>query len=170
MRPKSLLALFVALCSSVSACATTIYAGPHANQDQVGDAMQQPFRDISWMREDPPEILKHAVLEPYRLAEEIQCEEIMSEIIALDLLLGPDVDEYEVDEQSGGDAFGLAADAVASFIGLPFRGVLRWVSGADEREKVLADAILSGVARRSFLKGAARGSRCAQPDPEPELR
>lgn len=133
--------------------------------------MQQPFRDLSWMREEPPEILKRAVLDPYRLAEGVACDEFLAEIAALDVLLGPDVDAYEVGDNSDVDAGGLATDAVASFVGLPFRGIFRWISGADQREKVLADAILSGVARRSFLKGAARKTGCTYaPDPEPELR
>ena len=39
-----------------------------------------------------------------------------------------------------------------------------------QREKVLADAILSGLARRSFLKGVARTTGCSQrPDSQREL-
>ena len=154
------LSLVVGLCLAVSACATTTYAGRSPDEDRLGNAMQQPLRDLSWMREDPPEILKQAVIDPYRLAAPPRCEDILSEIAALDALLGPDVDAYELDEDSSPDAGGLAVDAVASFVGLPFRGLFRWISGADQREKVLADAILSGVARRSFLKGAARQAGC----------
>ena len=123
--------------------------------------MSQPFRDVSWMREEPPEILKQAVLEPYRLADAVSCDQLVAEIVALDVLLGPDVDAFDVTEDTGADAGGLAIDAIASFVGLPFRGVFRWISGADKREKVLADAILSGVSRRSFLKGVARQVGCS---------
>ena len=162
------LSLVVGLCLAVSGCATTTYAGRSSDEDRLGNAMQQPLRDLSWMREDPPEILKQAVIDPYQLAEPPRCEDILSEITALDALLGPDVDAYELDKDSSPDAGGLAVDAVASFVGLPFRGLFRWISGADQREKVLADAILSGVARRSFLKGAARQAGCAvAPEPAP---
>ncbi|MEQ1608856.1 MAG: hypothetical protein ABL956_07815 [Hyphomonadaceae bacterium] len=133
--------------------------------------MGQPFRDISWMREEPPEILKRAVVDPYRFAADVPCDELSSEIATFDVLLGPDVDAYDVNDDSGSDAGSLAVDAVAGSFGLPFRGVFRWISGADQRAKVLADAILSGVARRSFLKGVARKAGCTHaPDPEPELR
>lgn len=161
--------LTLGLCIAVCACATTIYEGPPASDARVGDAMEQPFRDLSWMREEPPEILKQAVLDPYRLAQDVPCDELLSEIAVLDILLGPDVDARDVNGESDVDAGGLASDAVAHFFGLPFRGVFRWISGADKREKVLAEAILAGVARRSFLKGAARKTGCAHaPDPEPE--
>jgi hypothetical protein len=171
MNKHPLRVLLMGSCLAVSACATTTYAGPNSNQNQVGDAIQQPFRDISWMREEPPEILKLAVLDPYRLAGEVVCQELLEEIVVLEVLLGPDVDAYELEDDSGIDAGSLAVDAVASLVGLPFRGVFRWISGADQREKVLADAILSGVARRSFLKGAARMAGCTHaPNPEPELR
>lgn len=151
-------------------CASTTYSGPSASESRVSGALQQPFRDVSWMREEPPEVLKSAVLDPYRLADEAQCDQFFSEIATLDLLLGPDVDAYDVNDGSAADAGGLAADAVASFVGLPFRGVFRWLSGAEKREKVLADAILSGMARRAFLKGAARKTGCTPPHvPEPEL-
>ena len=163
--------LALGLCLAVCACATTTYAGPPSRGNRVSNAMEQPFRDISWMREDPPEILKRAVIFPYQLASDVPCDELFSEIAALDVLLGPDVDAYVVDDDSGVDAGGLATDAVADLFGLPFRGVFRWITGVDQREKVLADAILSGVARRSFLKGAARQAGCTHaPDLEPELR
>jgi len=123
--------------------------------------MQQPFRDVSFMREDPPDILKRAAADPYVLTNDTKCDQILAEIAALDLVLGPDVDQYDVDATSNVDAGGLAAGAVLSIIGLPFRGAFRWLSGAERREKVLADAILSGVARRAFLKGAARTTGCS---------
>jgi len=159
------------LCVAVSACATTTYSGPGPSGNRVGQVMEQPLRDISWMREEPPEILKQAALKPYELAEGVPCGELTSEIAALDLFLGADIDAYDANEESGVDAGGLAIDAVSDVFGLPFRGVLRWISGAGKREKVLANAILSGLARRSFLKGVARGAHCTHtPDPEPELR
>lgn len=165
----SLVILPFGFCLALSACATTTYAGPSSSGSRVGNAMAQPLRDISWMREDPPESLSQAMLDPYRLAGDVSCDELLSEIAALNVLLGPDVDAYEVTGDSGAYAGGLAIDAIAGIVGLPFRGVFRWVSGADKREKALAAAILSGVSRRSFLKGAARQMGCA-PAPEPELR
>ena len=155
---------------ALTGCATTTYAGPRSHENRVGDAMQQPFRDVSWMREEPPEILKQAVLDPYRFNEDARCDDVLSVIGALDVLLGPDIDAYELTEDSVADAGALAVDAVTGFIGLPFRGVFRWMSGAGQREKVLADAILSGLARRSFLKGVARTTGCSQrPDSQREL-
>jgi hypothetical protein len=52
----------------------------------------------------------------------------------------------------------LVGGALRSALGLPMRGIVRWISGADRRAKVHARAVLAGIARRSFLKGVARTS------------
>jgi hypothetical protein len=158
---KSIRILAVSLWLVPGACATTTYAGRPSDDSRLGNAVQQPLRDMSWMREDPPEILKQAALDPYRLAEGASCVDLFSEIGVLDLLLGPDVDAYDVSQKSGVNAGGRVVDAVAGYIALPFRGAFRWLSGADQRDKVLADAILSGVVRRAFLKGVAYRAGCA---------
>jgi len=152
--------LLFGLCTmAASSCTTT-----HANKDnQIGSAVQQPFRDVSLVREEPPEILKRAAAAPYDLQILPDCGAVFAEIAALDFVLGPDVDKVDVNEKTDIDAGGLTAGAIGSVIGLPFRGVIRTVSGAEYREKVLADAILSGVARRAFLKGVALAAGCGEP-------
>jgi len=39
---------------AASACATPTYSGRSPTDDHVGNAMQQPFREVSFMREDSP--------------------------------------------------------------------------------------------------------------------
>ena len=151
---------------AVSGCATTTYAH-RAGDDRVGGAFQQPFKDVSWMREDPPEVLKHAVTSPYALETTRECSAILNEISALDLVLGPDLDTPAQKKKAtfGLDPVGLLTGAIGGVVGLPYRGIVRKVSGAEQREKVLADAIFAGMARRAFLKGAARASDCLAPTP-----
>jgi hypothetical protein len=144
---------------AASSCTTT-----HTNRDsQIGSAVQQPFRDVSLVRDEPPEILKRAAAAPYDLQLPLDCSAAFAEIAALDAVLGLDVDKVDVNKKINIDAGGLTAGAIGSVIGLPFRAVIRTVSGAEFREKVLADAILSGVARRAFLKGAAHAAECGEP-------
>jgi hypothetical protein len=127
----------------------------------MGNAVGQPFKDFGVTREDPPEILKRAAMAPYALLNGQECGALLDEIAAIDGVLGPDLDAQDIyAKQSGTDAAALAADAIRGVIGLPFRGVIRWVSGADAREKVLADAILAGMVRRAYLKGAAHAAGC----------
>jgi hypothetical protein len=150
----------------VGSCTTT-YAGRPESDDRVGDVVGQPFRDISLVRENPPEILKRAVAAPYFLPDKPECGAIVSEISELDRVLGPDVDTQRLnDGKSGVDATGLATNAIGDVIGLPFRGVVRKLSGAEQSEKALANAILSGMARRAYLKGVAYSAGCAGTFPD----
>ncbi len=149
-------------------CATTTYAD-RAGDARVRGAFEQPFRDVSWMREDPPEVLTRVIEAPYGL-ESVECSAILNEISALDLVLGPDLDapkENEEDEESSTDATGLMSGAIRSVIGLPYRGIFRRLSGAEHRENVLEKAILAGLARRAFLKGVGRHAGCLGAPPPP---
>jgi len=146
----------------ISGCTTTYAARPESD-NRVGDAVGQPFRDISLIRENPPEILKRAAAAPYSLPDKPECGAILSEISELDTVLGPDVDAARPnDGKSSVDATGLTTNAIGDVIGLPFRGVVRKLSGAESSEKALANAILSGMARRAYLKGVAYSAGCAR--------
>jgi len=50
---------------------------------------------------------------------------------------------------------------VNSFI--PFRGILREVSGASEHQRRIRAAIQAGLARRGFLKGVGETHGCKYP-------
>jgi hypothetical protein len=113
------------------------------------------------MREDPPEVLKRAATAPYDLAADAACVSILDEIAALNGILGPDLDAAETAGRSAGA--GMASGLIRSTFGVPFRGVVRRVTGADRREEALKAAILAGVARRAFLKGVARADSCQAP-------
>ena len=88
------------------------------------------------------------------------CQEFAAAIGELDAVLGDDVDLPQTGERrtSGGR---LAQSVVGSFI--PFRGVIREMSGASNRDRELQSAILAGVARRAFLKGTGQARGCRYP-------
>jgi hypothetical protein len=44
---------------------------------------------------------------------------------------------------------------------IPFRGVIRQLTGANAEREKMERAIYAGLARRSFLKGYAQGIGCA---------
>lgn len=157
----SLLVMMPVAGLSVGGCATSTYSDETA-EGKVTGAMERPFRDIGLMRENAPEILKHAEAELYRLPQNDTCESLSAEIIDLDLVLGPDLDTRNEDQDEGAiNAQSLAAGAIGSVLDIPFRGVVRWVSGADAREKALALSVLSGMVRRAFLKGVHAARGCA---------
>jgi hypothetical protein len=55
----------------------------------------------------------------------------------------------------------VAKNVVASFI--PFRGILRELTGAAEQERDWRAAIYAGAVRRGFLKGLGQQKGCAYP-------
>jgi hypothetical protein len=140
---------------AVAGCAATTYSH-RGGDNRVSDAAGEPFRDVGWTRENPPEVLIRAAEAPYALPSDTECSAILNEISALDLVLGPDLDRSdELEEEASFDASGLLSGAIGGIIGLPYRRIIRRVSGAEGRESVLRDAIRAGMVRRAFLKGVA---------------
>ncbi len=155
---------FILLVSAVTCgCTSTTYKD-QAGDGRVQNAFEQPFRDVSWMRENPPEILIRAAEDPYAWGVSADCSDVLSEIEALELVLGPDLDQIlEEDGESDRDGNAMLSGAIGSLIGLPYRGVIRSLSGAGKREDELRKAILAGMVRRGFLKGLALDAACSDP-------
>ena len=125
--------------------------------------MTQPLHDLSLMHEVAPPILLDAQAHPYQTPDDIQCAALLSQISALDQVLGPDVDAPPTPNQHGDGVAHLATDAVGGALSLPYRGIVRRISGAEREDKALRAAILAGVARRAFLKGIAQDRLCSPP-------
>jgi hypothetical protein len=149
--------LAAALSAGLAGCATP--TRPAAPADAVGAAFTQPFRDLSLVRSEPPAQLAAAAAAPYQPAQ--GCVDLQGELAVLDSWLGPDVDA----PSEAHDAASLAADAVTGVIGLPFRNVVRRLSGAHKRDQKVAAVILGAMIRRGFLRGQARALACAAPAP-----
>lgn len=67
------------------------------------------------------------------------------------------------------DATQILTGAVSGALSLPYRGIIRRVTGADRRERLLRRAILAGMVRRGFLKGAAHAAGCDNQIANPAL-
>ena len=161
--------LVLAFVASLGLCACATQAKPpsltsaSAEPKSIGAAVTQPIRDLGLQREKTPEILLKAAAAPYA-PPPAECEALKAEIAALDEVLGHDVDAGAKPKSSNlvGD---LATDAVQSATKLPFRGVIRRLTGAEKRAAELRQATLAGAARRAFLKGSMNGQGCNNPAP-----
>lgn len=120
--------------------------------------MAQPFRDLGFIQEAPSEALRRAVRAPYAVPEGGDCTTLAAEVAALDAILGPDVDQPAGKSDAADD---LVAGAVRSAFSLPFRGVVRRLTGAERRDRDLREAVRAGAARRGFLKGLAHAAQCS---------
>lgn len=124
------------------------------------DVVATPATDLNLKKNEVPALLLAAEERPYVLRGLDTCRQLATAIGELDTVLGDDVDvpQTETRRTSPGR---VAQSVVGSLI--PFRGVIREVSGANASDRKLQAAVIAGVARRSFLKGIGQGKGCRYP-------
>ncbi|UAB77313.1 hypothetical protein INR77_10885 [Erythrobacter sp. SCSIO 43205] len=138
-------------------------AAAHAQVNSEPDAMdvaRTPLEDLNIDAEDLPDILVKAAGNPYSVEGLAACNDLVTEIAVLDNTLGPDFDlpQEERDRISAGR---IGKSLVGSL--LPFRSILREVTGAAKRKDEYEAAVTAGLVRRAFLKGVGLGRGCAYP-------
>ncbi|WP_374570433.1 hypothetical protein [Phenylobacterium sp.] len=131
--------------------------------DTMGDAMRQPLTDLNIAPEEIPTALKEAAAAPYAAPADGPCAAIAEEIGRLDGALGPDLDAAAPAEP--GQGVKLAAGALRSLTTgwIPFRGVLRHLTGAEAHAEAVREAVLAGAVRRAYLKGLGEKQGCTPP-------
>lgn len=144
------------------------------------EALQAPLVDLNVKREEIPKKLQDCADNPYLLPEPPVCFNISREVAELDDLLGADMEPRPLpwNEPEGQDkgyvqrgleggrdvAQQQAVGMVSSKVNvIPFRGVVRKVTGAEKHSKELARAYEAGKLRRSFLKGLGSAYGCVLP-------
>ena len=139
--------------------------------DRVGSAVLSPFEDLHLIKDKIPLPLLEAMTEPYQLPNDKSCEGLASAIAPLTLALGPDLDEPpskanpSLLERGSGMAGDVAIEAVRGAAQgiIPFRGLVRKLSGAESHAKLFRAAIIAGGVRRAYLKGLGEAMGCAAP-------
>ncbi|WGM39349.1 hypothetical protein [Caulobacter sp. NIBR1757] len=144
----------LALAAMLAGCATQAPV-----RGAVESSVEQPFRDLNILRETPAEVLAKARLAPYAPPLDPACPAIAEELVLLEAALGPDIDGVRAAEKDD-LAAKLTSDAVGDLIGLPYRGLIRRMTGADRQEREARARKLAGSIRRGFLKGWARSIDC----------
>lgn len=147
-------------CAAVALIAAPAW-GQSAEQVAKGAAMT-PVEDVNLKRREIPPILLSAMDDPYSSASTRSCDQINTTLGELDAVLGADFDSGTAEERRI-RADKIAKGVVASFI--PFRGVIREVSGAAGAERRYEAALDAGLARRGYLRGIGRQKGCKRPEP-----
>lgn len=129
-------------------------------EPSVGDAVATPATDLNLKKDAIPQLLLTAQNRPYDLAGLRRCTDLAGAVAELNAVLGPDID-LPVDPKTGLTAGRVAQAAVGSFI--PFRGLIRELSGANEQERKIQVAVQAGFARRAYLKGVGEARGCRYP-------
>lgn len=124
------------------------------------DVASTPLTDLNLSKDEIPEALSDAVIAPYASELMATCDDITREIMRLDVVLGADLD-IETEERRDMTVGKVAQSAVGSFI--PFRGIIREISGAADHKRDFEEAIYAGAVRRGFLKGLGQSRDCPYP-------
>jgi hypothetical protein len=154
----------VSLCLSGSLQAAVPGEKAQDTGTMVTDAITQPFADVNLKKRGiPPELL--AIREdPYSLEGIRNCRQVIAAVKSLDAALGPDFDQIVVEDKGQKrvqSAKAIAGGFISSLI--PFRALIREVTGANKTDDEYREAIYAGVVRRGFLKGYGQHRRCRAP-------
>ena len=128
----------------------------------LGDAVLTPVKDMNLRRVEVPDALAR-IQNPYADLPET-CVGLVFEMAELDAVLGPDYDdaarEAELARMEQAKRFGIKS--MGNLVGdlVPFRGVVRRVSGASRAEAELREAFRLGLVRRGYLRGVSEAREC----------
>ncbi|MBF6602178.1 MAG: hypothetical protein ITG03_04335 [Sphingorhabdus sp.] len=127
-------------------------------------AVVTPARDVGLSKTEIPEKLISIQDDPYSLEGLRRCAAIIKEVEELNEVLAADVNEV-VDKTRAEKREETASRVAGGVIGgiIPFRGLVREISGAAGNERKYNAAVYAGVVRRGFLKGIGRERGCKAP-------
>lgn len=191
---KSLQTVFL-LCVAtlcLTACGSDkIDLSANKNVSDAVDAATGPLEDLNIRKREIPGLLKAAAINPYARPKIVTCPAVREELAQLDELLGPDMQAKEVEVASADDGFlgvsdvktptreqvekGVGNYAHKTVIGMisskvniiPFRSIVRTVTGANKYQQQVTEAYEAGKLRRAYLKGFVTehfGKKCLDLD------
>jgi hypothetical protein len=165
---------------SVAGCVTSradgspqVQTTAEANKENVQGAAEAPLRDLNVLRTKIPDVLLDALADPYgrppspaHKSKAGDCALLESLVKPLDAALGADLDSPARENDSliyrGKDA-ALGAMAGAASDVIPFRSWVRKLSGAEQHDRLVQNAISAGAVRRAYLKGLGEAHGCGPP-------
>ena len=130
-------------------------------EPDVTEVAKTPLRDLNIDARDIPAVLLTAERNPYAQNGMDSCDALVTQIAALDTVLGADYDIAESDSNDRLSEGRIGQSVVGSI--MPFRGVVREVTGAASNDRAMRAAYTAGMVRRAFLKGLGLGRGCAYP-------
>jgi hypothetical protein len=129
-------------------------------KDKAVEIGSQPARDVGISKRRIPPILEKAYDNTYSLSGLKSCAALASEIKALNAVLGPDYQVgHEYSENLAGKLAEAGGKAVVNSI-IPFRGLVRELTGAAPNDRRMNAAVDAGLARRGFLRGVHLRQGC----------
>jgi len=124
------------------------------------DVATTPITDLNIRKDEIPQLLISAQSSPYDLTGLGRCSQLAAKIGEFDAVLGDDIDLPHTPGQRV--SAGRVAQSVVGSL-MPFRGIVREISGANDQRRRVQLAIEAGLARRAFLKGIGQERGCRYP-------
>jgi hypothetical protein len=149
-----------ALILAAGATAQTQTQDSGSTGDRARRIATQPARDVGLQRTTIPPVLQRAAANPYSLAGIGTCANLSAAIVELNGALGPDFDARPAPRPGRREQVAEAGGRAVVDSVIPFRGVVREVSGSAGAERRLRAAVDAGLARRGFLRGVHRTRGC----------
>jgi len=134
--------------------------GKDSTRSEAERVATQPVRDVGIARTSIDPVLQEALKAPYAPAGNGRCAAINAELTKLNAALGPDFDSNPKANEDKAERLALAGGEMLVNTLIPFRGLVREISGAAPAERRKASAISAGTARRGYLRGLAQMRKC----------
>lgn len=155
----------------LSASATIAHAAQETREEnklsqtgkKAGDIVSQPARDVGAVKTEIPPFLEAAGKDPYDLDGLKTCKQIIAAVVDLNEVIGPDfIASNDENANRAGELAEAGGRTVVNSL-IPFRGLVREISGAASAQRRLDAAVSAGYARRGFLRGVLRTRGCKTP-------
>lgn len=151
---------FVIAILFATAAPAAAFAQDNSTAAEAGRIAVRPAQDIGVVKTKVPPLLAQVAEDPYSMNGTGSCPAIANSVRALNNVLGPDFGD---DAPAHGNKKGAIAKAGGTALVdsiIPFRGLVREVTGAASAERRVQLATFAGVARRGFLRGIYRTRGC----------
>jgi hypothetical protein len=127
---------------------------------RAGEIVSQPVRDVGLEKLKIPPAVEQAARAPYSSAGVGNCTQIRRALDELNDALGSDYDGGVIVRES--KVGKLAEEGGQSIVNtlVPFRGLVREISGAAPAQRRLDAYVRAAFARRGFLHGLAAARKC----------
>ncbi len=137
--------------------------GIRSVRDNAGRIVSQPARDVGAAKTTIPPALMAASADPYAMKGLGTCKQIAVAFRSLTDVMGPDFKAGETKKENKAGKLAAAGGQTVVNSLIPFRGLVREVTGAAPAQRRLNRALDAGYARRGFLRGLYTARKCRSP-------
>jgi hypothetical protein len=137
--------------------------GMRSVRDSAGRIVSQPVKDVGAAKTTIPPALVAASADPYGMKGLGTCKQIATAFRSMTDVLGPDFKAGDTRKENKAGKLAEAGGQTVVNSLIPFRGLVREVTGAAPAQRRLNRALDAGYARRGFLRGLYTARKCKSP-------